>query len=294
MIGAMEDMGFFEKYKNVIVIFVVMFLLLVTGTAIGFFGMRHIQLQKYEQEAVTRAVKTDIEGFCKALEAGDPETARLYCSEEVAKGMGLDMMDAGEYRKILLDGLSVKEEDLDEETLKSLDALTNAMQASVVTGTSYDMDELVIGEGDDSSVTATLPIRIKGCGSLANLDFSGEISLANVSVANYTSENQKRLMDLYEKEGEEAVREDLETHELGSLFSAMNGQAKKAAALERDWKVTFTIGKDEDGNVTAATITNAAVVRDEPGEGSNEESGEGSKDESGKESKDESDKKPRD
>ncbi len=278
-------MSFFEKYKNVIAIFVVMLLLLVAGTGIGFFGMRHIQHEKFEKEAVTHAVKMDVEGFLKSLEDGDPATAQLYCSADVAKGMGLDMMDIKEYRRVLLDGLSVKEEDLSEETAKNLDTLMKSLQKAIVSGSSYNIEELVIGEGDKKSVTATLPVKIKGCGSPVSVDFSGEIALANVSVANYTSENQKRLMDLYEKEGEEAVREELWKHELGSLFSAMNGQTEKAAKAERQWLLTFTVGKDEKGNITAATITNAAEIKDLPEEAEEDAEGKETKAVEGKETK---------
>ncbi len=272
--GELEKMGFFEKYKNVILLFVMMIVLMVTGTAIGFFGMRHFQLKQYEQEAITRAVKKDIDGFCRALEAGDIKKARQYCSEDVAVGMGFDMMDPTEYRRLLLKGLSVKEEDLSEATMKNLDALTASLGKAMVTGTDYNMDELVIGEGDRNSVTAMLPVKIKGCGSLVNIDFSGEIALANVSIANYTTENQKRLMDIYDKEGVEAVREDMQTHELGSLFSAMSSQTKKAAEAEQDWHMTFTIEKDEEGLITSAKISNASKVQEDPEEEGSEKDAE--------------------
>lgn len=241
----------------------VMVLLLFAGGAIGFFGMGYVQRNRLQQAAVERTVTEDIEGFCESLRSGDIGTARLFCSEGAAAQMALDMMDVREYRKLLLEGLSLSEEDLDDNLRHSLDSFTGSLSKNVVTAADYDITELVIVSRDRQSVTATMPVHLTGVGSLVNLDFSGEIALANVALANYTSENQKTLMDLYDKSGGDAVKRDLMQQELGNLFSAMNAKAKDAANLRHDWEMTFTIGKDGKGNVTSATIESAVPMRDE-------------------------------
>ena len=255
-------MGSTGNNKTVVTVVCVIVLLLFAGGAAGFFGMSYFERERMQEEAVERAVTEDVKGFCEALQNGDIGTASLYVSEGAATQMALDMMDVKEYRKLLLDGLSLSEEDLDDNLKESFDTFTKSLSKNVITDVSYDIGELSIVSKDRHSITATMPVRITGVGSLVNLDFSGEIALANVALANYTSENQKTLMDIYDQNGEDAVKNNLMQQELGNLFSAMNAKVKEAASDEHEWEMTFAIGKDAKGNVTSATIEQAMPIRE--------------------------------
>ncbi len=266
-------MDFFRKHKKIVLVVLVVVLLLVFDAAIGFYGMRYLEKSAEQKEAVKVAVKADLDGFCDALESNDIATVKLFCTEDVVTQMGIDMMDADAFCALILDSLSLGEEDLSDEAKNSFDSMKKALKKAVLTGIYYDIEEMAIVKSDDDSVTATLPVRLFGCGSLVNVDFSGEIAMSNAGIVNYASDNLKTLMDFYDAGGEEAVHNDIEKQQIGTLLSAMNAKAADAADASddaHDWEMTFVVGKDAEGNATSAMLVKAIEQKTDAADGSEE------------------------
>ena len=258
-------MNFLGNNKKIIIAVAIGLVVILAGISAGVIGMNYVEKQREETEAVKDAVKASLDSFCAAVKANDISTAKLYCGEDVVTQMGMDLMDVDTYGTLVLDGLGIAEDDLNDTASEGFDALKESMKGIVLTGVKYNMEELSIGKTDASTVAATLPVQLNGCGSLVNLDFSGVISLANVGIANYTSDNQKTLMDLLDDAGVEAVHRDIQKQMYGSLLSAISGQVMNTPNVTHDWVMTFSVGRDDDGKISSATLVRA-VEKKETGE----------------------------
>ena len=143
-------MDFFRKHKKIVLVVLVVVLLLVFDAAIGFYGMRYLEKSAEQKEAVKVAVKADLDGFCDALESNDIATVKLFCTEDVVTQMGIDMMDADAFCALILDSLSLGEEDLSDEAKNSFDSMKKALKKAVLTGIYYDIEEMAIVKSDDA------------------------------------------------------------------------------------------------------------------------------------------------
>ncbi len=242
--------------RNIITIMIGILVLSVV-IAGGIFGVYYIKGAKgEEEEAAKTAVEANINAFINALDAGDIESAKTSCSENVAATMNLDGMNADSFRSILMNGLGLSEETMSEETRAAMDSLITTMKENVCTSANYDINTGKFKKGKEEDLF-TLDVDVTGCNNLNAIDFSGAVALANISGINYTTDNQTTLMDVCDMAGLEAVRDMIKKAEVASLLSAMNGKVLEQANNTRNWTLTFAVSKDEEGNVTTAKLVGA-------------------------------------
>lgn len=236
----------------------VVVLLLSVLTAGGLFAVYMVKNDaKKDQEAVRTAVGTCMEGFCAALDGGDVEGAKQFCSDAAKAVLDLDDMNAEAYRQVLIAGLGLSEADMSEETRTGLDSLINTMRDSVFVSASYDTANATVKKSDKGVYRVTMDVTMTGCGNLNAIDYSGAVALSNVMIANYTTDNQATLMDICDTAGIEAVRNTIKKEEVGNLLSGMNAKVLEQSNMSRSFTFSFLVTVDEDGNVTSVIIDGA-------------------------------------
>ncbi len=247
-------MSFFERHKPILTIFFAILLLAAIG---GVFYFLRQQNEEDDLSSVQTVVEQTATQFAEALKSGDMKSAEKFCSKEGADQLVLSSMDADVYKKTLLEGLSVEEGYLPDDSKVYLNSLLDTLQAKAVTDTSFDASKMEVEKKTEEGYLVTLPMTITGCGSFNAIDFSSEISFADHAMVDFANANQEALMNHNDAFGEEGVRSLLAQQAYNNLFSTMQAKAEAYEPTARDYTLTFLVTKDDSGEFTSAKIVAA-------------------------------------
>ena len=166
------------------------------------------------------------------------------------------------FKKTLLEGLGITEENLSDDSKAYLTALLETFKTKVVTDVTYDMSGLEVEKKTEDGFLVNVPVTITGCGSLNAIDYSAEMSYATHSMLDYAIADQEALMNHKDAYGEEAVHDILAQQIYTNLFSAMNTKAQAYEPTARNYKITLLVTKDESGDYASAQIVGAEEILD--------------------------------
>lgn len=250
-------MIFFERHKPIITILIAIVLMIAIGAV---FYVLHEHDEEEDLASVTRATESTLEDFSEVIKTGNIKLAKKHCSKEGANQLVLDSLNTEVFKKTLLEGLGITEDNLSDESKAYLSSLLETFQSKVVTDVTYDMSSLEVEKKTEEGFVVTLPVTITGCGSLNAIDFSPELSYATHSMLDYATMNQEALMNHNDAFGEEGVHELLAQQIYTNLFSAMTTKAAAYEPSARQYKVTLLVTKDAEGNYSSAQIVGAEEV----------------------------------
>ena len=252
-------MSFIERHKPILTIMAAIILLALVGAAFLFL---HDHEEEEDLTECNKAVEQTLTSFSDALMDGNIKKAKKYCSETGAQQLVLDSLDTEVYEKTLLEGLSVKKEDLPEDSRAYLDSLLDILKGKVVTETAFDISKMEVQQKTEDGYIVSIPMQLTGCGSLNAIDFSSEISFANHSMINYAYGNQELLMNHNDVWGTAGVKSVLGQQAYSNLFSTMCTKATAYEPVARNYELKLLVTK-KDGDFSSAQIIAAEEVLSE-------------------------------
>jgi hypothetical protein len=250
-------MIFFERHKPIITILVAIVLMAAIG---GVFYVLHQHEEVKDMENVGVVTEKTLTDFSDSIKTGDIQLAKKYCTKEGSDQLVLDSMDTNKFKKTLLEGLSVSEDELPEDSKAYLIALQDALKSKAVTDVTYDISQLEVEEKSDEGYVVSIPVTFTGVGSFNSIDFSSELSYANHSMMDFAVGNQDALMNHRDAFGDDGVRGLLRQQAYNNLFSAMATKAQAMEPTAKDYQMKLLVTKGKDGEYSSAKIVGAEEI----------------------------------
>ncbi len=252
-------MIFFERHKPIITILIAMILLAAVGAV---FYILHEHAENEDLASVNQVTESTLTDFSDVLKTGDMKLAKKYCSKDGANQLVLKSLDTAAFKKTLLEGLGITEENLSDDSKAYLSSLLEALKSKVVTDFSFDMSQMEVEKITEEGYVVKVPATLTGIGSLNAIDYSAEMSYATHTMLDYAVGNEEALMNHNDAYGEEALRDVLRQTVYTNLFSAMTTKAQAYEPSARNYVLTLLVTKDETGNYSSAEIIGAEEVLD--------------------------------
>lgn len=196
-------------------------------------------------EDETAAVKEAADGCLAAMQAGDFEKAKEFCTDEVFETGALSSFEQFDnITDSLTESIGIDEEDLSDDAKASVEEFKAGFLKSLIS--SYTINDATINDDGTATVNAEVTYGLD-VDKLASADFSSASSDAEKIVTDYMTEHQSEIMKVYQEQGQDKAMVQVVNAVLPDLMDYLTKMINEAAEGETVENSVLTLEQNDDG-----------------------------------------------
>ena len=179
-------------------------------------------------------VKETAEGFFSALQAGDIEKAETFATEDAVKSGLFDIGLIKTFTSEVTKSIGVSEDALSDDAKAQLEEFEKEFSEAYVT--SYEVGDARVNEDGKSAVASAAVTFGFDPEKAAEIEMDKELE---ADLEKYMKDNEKELMEIFEKDGEKGVMEKVINDMLGTVLDAYMSALKETGETDMNVEVQF-------------------------------------------------------